>query len=314
MFKKLRKIIKGVVFTSAAASGAYVVSAKNAFDQIFKPSKSKKFSEVGWLDEETRNLIINCEAEDLAWYEKATKQEFNVRTYDGINLSAEMIFNSKKPEFVVMSHPYNSNRFQMLRAAREFSKKGFNVVWFDQRACGKSEGEYNSMGWYEHLDLLKVIDNIVTKYSTCKIVLYGISMGGACVLKSMAEGLPNNVKVSIVEAGFTSMRDVLKKQIRSRYKVDLSSILKGVNFFTESILGFDINDFDCLDDLNNSSCATMLIHSKDDSMVEYNDSLTAYISYNGPKKLLAYENGCHGALQYQNTYFKNVFEFIDKYL
>ena len=64
----------------------------------------------------------------------------------------------------------------------------------DLRGCGESGGAYIGMGWPDRKDMLHWIDWIIRRDSGAQIVLYGISMGGATVMMTAGEELPEQVK------------------------------------------------------------------------------------------------------------------------
>ena len=67
--------------------------------------------------------------------------------------------------------------------ARDYRTCGFNVLMADNRAHGDSGGRYVGMGWLDHVDYLRWISPLVgTVGPDARIVLHGISMGGATAL------------------------------------------------------------------------------------------------------------------------------------
>src|SRR5258706_14921810 len=63
---------------------------------------------------------------------------------------------------------------------------GFNVLMFDFRAHGRSEGEVVSMGMYEKEDLLGALDFLMEHYGVEKDGGLGFSMGAAVALVAAA--------------------------------------------------------------------------------------------------------------------------------
>lgn len=53
---------------------------------------------------------------------------------------------------------------------------------FDFSGCGKSDGDFVSLGLKEQDDLSAVIETLMSKYNYKKIILYGRSMGGVTSL------------------------------------------------------------------------------------------------------------------------------------
>lgn len=67
-----------------------------------------------------------------------------------------------------------------------FQQHGYNVLQFDFRAHGRSEGRHVSMGFYERLDLLGAMDYLLARGIERAGVL-GFSMGGAVAISTAAQ-------------------------------------------------------------------------------------------------------------------------------
>jgi pimeloyl-ACP methyl ester carboxylesterase len=63
-----------------------------------------------------------------------------------------------------------------------FGPKGFDVVAFDSRAHGESDGDACTYGFYEKRDLVQLIDSLPAG----PVVLIGVSLGAAVALQTAA--------------------------------------------------------------------------------------------------------------------------------
>lgn len=70
----------------------------------------------------------------------------------------------------------------MAQFAKQYYKAGFNILMPDLRGHGDSEGQYTTMGYYESVDVIDWIKEIIKKDPDALIVLHGISMGAATVM------------------------------------------------------------------------------------------------------------------------------------
>ena len=89
-------------------------------------------------------------------------------------------------------------------------EQGWNVLLPDMRTHGESEGKYIGMGWLDRLDVLKWIDLIRERDEQAQIILHGVSMGGATVMMTSGEALPENVRAVIDDCGYTSVWDIFR--------------------------------------------------------------------------------------------------------
>ncbi|WP_048149018.1 alpha/beta hydrolase [Palaeococcus ferrophilus] len=132
-------------------------------------------------------LIEEWTPKDLGFdYEDVTFE-----TEDGLKLSGWWIDNGSD-KTVIPLHGYTASRWYSLymKPTVEFLlKEGYNVLVFDFRAHGKSEGKYTTVGDRELLDIKAAVrwlgENHPEKAS--KIGLIGFSMGAMVTIRSLAE-------------------------------------------------------------------------------------------------------------------------------
>jgi len=170
------------------------------------------------------------------------------------------------------------------------------------------------MGWQEHLDILKWVDEIVEEYSDSKIVLFGISMGATAVMLASGTPLPSNVVCSIEDCGYNNLKDMIKYIIKLNTKLPGSLFVCGVNTLVKTRLHYDVNEVDCNRSLANSYIPMMFIHGENDEFVPFDDVFENYYSCDSEKELFTVEDADH-ALSYKNEeYYPRIFKFIDRYL
>jgi pimeloyl-ACP methyl ester carboxylesterase len=102
---------------------------------------------------------------------------------DGVRLVA-WSFPTARPRrgTVVYLHGVGDGRGSSLWLAQHLTGRGFDVLAYDSRAHGESEGEACTYGFHEKRDLRRVLDTV----SARPIVLLGHSMGGAVALQAAA--------------------------------------------------------------------------------------------------------------------------------
>ena len=138
-------------------------------------------------------------SESKTWFKNSNYKEVYIKSFDKKKLHAYEIKN-KLNTWVIIVHGYTNNALEMLDVAYNFYKKGYSILLIDQRAHGKSDGIYSTHGFYERKDMLSWIDYINKKKKT-KIILYGISMGGTVIMRTVGENLPNNVICAVEDCG-----------------------------------------------------------------------------------------------------------------
>jgi uncharacterized protein len=84
---------------------------------------------------------------------------------------------------LIYLHGVADNRAAVAGIVRRFTARGFDVVAYDSRAHGNSEGEACTYGFYEKEDLRSVLDTL----DPGPIVLIGTSLGAAVALQEAAD-------------------------------------------------------------------------------------------------------------------------------
>nr|WP_210411162.1 alpha/beta fold hydrolase [Thermococcus aciditolerans] len=118
-------------------------------------------------------------------------EDVTIETEDGIKLSGWWIPNGSD-KTVVPLHGYTASRWNDLyiKPTIEFLLgEGYNVLAFDFRAHGKSEGKYTTVGDREIADVRAAVRWLREKHpeSSNRIGLIGFSMGAMLTIRSLAE-------------------------------------------------------------------------------------------------------------------------------
>lgn len=118
-------------------------------------------------------------------------EDVTIETRDGLKLSAWWIPNGSD-KTVIPLHGYTRSRWDevYIRQTIEFLlREGYNVLAFDFRAHGKSEGKYTTVGEKELMDVLSAVDWLERNHpeKAGKICLVGFSMGAVVTIRALAE-------------------------------------------------------------------------------------------------------------------------------
>ena len=84
---------------------------------------------------------------------------------------------------LIYLHGVADNRASGAGVIERFRKRGFDVVAYDSRAHGESDGDACTYGFYEKQDLRRVLDSV----GVGPIVLVGCSLGAAVALQLAAD-------------------------------------------------------------------------------------------------------------------------------
>jgi pimeloyl-ACP methyl ester carboxylesterase len=106
---------------------------------------------------------------------------------------------------VVYLHGVADNRGSSLGAAR-LTERGFDLVAYDSRAHGNSDGEACTYGFYEKRDLSRVLDLV----EHAPIVVIGSSLGAAVALQAAAED--HRIKAVVAAESFSDLETIARER------------------------------------------------------------------------------------------------------
>src|SRR6185369_455622 len=108
-------------------------------------------------------------------------EDVTIRSFDGTRLHGWWMRASRAASTIVMLHGVKKNRTDVLRASLTLRRAGFNILVFDGRGHGDSEGRYVTYGYNERRDVESAIDWLITEKEVDRnrVGLAGESMGAA---------------------------------------------------------------------------------------------------------------------------------------
>ncbi len=177
-----------------------------------------------------------------------TCEDLYFKTMDQVTLNAWFFKNPRARSTLIFAHGNAGNMSDRLFKIRFFHDLGLNVLIFDYRGYGKSEGRPTENGVY--LDAQAAYDHLKARgdVDMDKIILYGASIGGV-VMVDLACRRP--AALLVVESSITSARDMAK-------------IL--YPFIPSFVLSLK---FDSLAKVKTLKTPKLFIHSPDDEVVPY---------------------------------------------
>lgn len=244
------------------------------------------------------------------------KEEKYITASDGIRLYGELFRHENSHRYVIIVHGYNCRLEDMYCYLADFYKKGFNVLFVDQRAHGKSGGEYIGMGWLERLDIKNWCEHVAYLDPDASIVLFGQSMGAASVMMACGEKIPGNVKVCIEDSGYTSVGGMYRTLMKEAYHIPSFPLLNVADIVARHKAGYSFLHADSCEQLKKSSIPTLFIHAEGDSFVPFENVNILYDSANEPKEIYTVPEAEHVCACFydRDTYFKKIFDFTDRYI
>ena len=120
---------------------------------------------------------------------------------------------------------------------------------FDFAGCGKSEGEYISLGWYERDDVEIVVDWLRKSGRVSTIGLWGRSMGAVTGL--MHADRDPSIAGLVLDSPFSNLRTLAEELAKNNSKIPSLVLSGAIAMIRKSILSKAKFDIDLLNPLEN---------------------------------------------------------------
>lgn len=237
-------------------------------------------------------------------------EEISFPTKDGLTLRGWfMPAKTETPaKTIVPLHGYPADKGDIL-SALSFLNKKYNLLFFDFRYLGESQGKYSTAGAKEAEDLLAAIRFLQSR-GIDEVGVWGFSMGGAVALMAASEA--HEIKALISETAYARL-DLMAPEL---YRVPgLRHILGFLTRFWGIIfLGIDAKRVSPEDAAQKLTIPILLIHSTNDEVIPFTHALRLKeaLKQNPRAEFWFKENLFHGDLG--REYQKRIEEFFDKNL
>ena len=219
---------------------------------------------------------------------------FNSR--DGTRLHGWFFKSQSGPETatIIFFHGNGGNIGNVSWLAQRFAKRGFDVLLFDYRGYGASDGvAADESDLYADGDAAVAFVRNEKRGRPERIVLYGHSLGTAVVSDVASRGVFGAV---VLESGFSSASSVAASALP---------------WFPRWLHFLGKNRFDSARKLTNVKSPVLITHGDPDHTIPTDESRMLYASANDPKKLLIFPGAGHVVFSsLGESYLTQVEQFI----
>lgn len=121
---------------------------------------------------------------------------------------------------LVMCHGWSDNKGHLLERTYFLNKTaGFNLLYFDHRSHGESEGEITTIGYLELVDFEAALSYLKESrpHLADRLGVFGLSMGGAVGIMAMARH--PEIKAAVIESSFIDYQRVVRQWAWNHYRV-----------------------------------------------------------------------------------------------
>lgn len=223
-------------------------------------------------------------------------EDVTIPSFDGTRLYGWWMSARRRAPTVVILHGVKKNRTDVLRAALVLRRAGFNVLLFDGRGHGDSEGRYVTYGFYERRDVEWAIEWLVKqkKINPNRVGLAGESMGAAIALQVAAHN--PSIRAVWADSPFASLRRITEEFARRATRLP-GAVLNPVLWTTIQMANyrgkFDVHSVDPLALAAQIKCPVYLVHGTADQLIATAHSESIHAALGGEKEIWFVEGARH---------------------
>jgi len=167
---------------------------------------------------------------------------------------------------------------KLLELCVDLAKRGFNILAFDRRGCGKSEASrLNGRSCFDR-DFGGAVGYIRKRNGAGKnTILFGISVGAVAALAFAKE--ENSVKAIVSDSCFTSISEMTKRVMEEKFKA-FTIFQPGAVCMGRLIFGLDKES--AIDKVSKINCPIFFINGAEDKSVPPEDTYRLLKASNNP--------------------------------
>ncbi len=239
----------------------------------------------------------------------------DIISFDGLRLHADFLRGEPGTKVtMIFCHGYKSEAAFDFAAMYDFYRSlGYNLVYLNMRAHGKSGGKYIGFGVLDRFDVQSWAKKVAELFPDTSIFLHGMSMGAASILQSADLELDPAVCGIIADCGFSSTNEVFRNLVGGLYHLPATpfvDIFEAVNRMTA---GYGFTDADSVRSMEKSRLPLAYICGDCDRYVPLDMAMRIYNACVQDKVLLIAEGAGHAAsFMTENEKYRNLItEFIN---
>lgn len=234
-----------------------------------------------------------------------TPEEHVLKSTDGVKLQAWAIRGKNPHSTLLLFHGNAENMSTHFVNLLWIVELGFDLLIFDYRGYGFSEGEPNQAG--VHLDALaamKWAHSDHQKRETKNLIFYGQSLGGQVMGRAIVDfSLQKEVSLLVFDSTFKSYKDVASRKFLTRWW------LYPFYPFARVLISDEYASSKVLDLIQTPS---LVMHSPHDQVVDFKGSEELYQKLRAPKWWWRIQEGQHADAFHvsKGKYRQKFLEFI----
>lgn len=250
--------------------------------------------------------------------EPERREKFTYTTFDGLKLkvvrvsAVDSLAGASPRGTIIFLHGVRRHKEQIYPMAAFFSAAGYDCYAPDLRSHGESEGLFTTYGYYEKLDVSRLIDTISSRFATgSQIILWGQSMGAATAILTMATD--SRVTAGIIESTFSDFRQVVADYFVQELGFYSESIRDYMIWGSQILTGMEASQVSPIIHSAEITAPMLFVHGSADQRIniKYAREIFSHVKSPG-SQFLQIDSARHTNIWETGgeAYFKKVLEFL----
>lgn len=312
-----KKAITAALFGIGITAGTLI---HGYFDIMARESKFKSpiafFAEKINSDDSTD--FCNFTLKKLEWIKKQNTEKIEIKSKRNERLAGFLTYpKSESNVFVLFAHGYHTDHNgDPANFLQYYVEQGYNFLAVDHIASGESEGRFVGFDYFETDDCLQWLDYLINRFGDdIKIIIHGVSMGGATVCQ-MVSRVPNQVKLAIADCPYTSAAEEFNETVKNACIKNYELAVNIFNRINKTFAKYDLRDTDVRKSVQNTKVPMLFVHGNDDTFVPTRMGIELFKLCTAQKDILLVDGAKHAeCIRVDEAgYHKKLNEFINKYL
>jgi fermentation-respiration switch protein FrsA (DUF1100 family) len=246
-------------------------------------------------------------------------QEVHFAATDGVRLAGWLALASPTAPTIILVHGFKGSRASMLPWARLLYANGYNVLLYDSRGCGESEGWSIALGAREPEDVVGAVHYLQARpdLKLKRFGALGISLGAGIVLSAAAR--EPALSATVADSAWADEDPQLDRMASVPVGPVSLPVLPYEPAVVDALIGAHLASARPVDEIGRIvPRAVLLIHSADDqnATTPLSGERRLYAAAGAPKQQWIAPSGGHtGALfAHPDEYERRVLDFFSRYL
>ncbi len=248
-----------------------LIAAVYAMDSISRRVPSQVLISAADVKTMARYAYREQLREGAEWLARQEMEALTIQSRDGLDLYGRLLRADAERGVILAFHGYHSFAEKDFGCIAPYLlEAGYSILFVDQRAHEKSEGEIITYGAKERYDCQEWAETINARtQGKLPLYLYGQSMGAATILMASGLVLPHSVRGIVADCGFTSPAAEMRYTLRHKYHLPAFLLLPLMGLVARLSKGYNIWGASTVDALKRNRIPVLLFHGKQDQIVPY---------------------------------------------